>query len=80
MLATLSGEGGRLLPWERPDATRAIRSNLGLMRRGVLAMLDRDPVKRPPLTELLTCWTGLLEASTTVGPMPALDCTESLPL
>jgi hypothetical protein len=44
--------GEQPAPWE-DDASRALLQQVGLLRRAVLALLDRDAELRPSMSELI---------------------------
>ena len=51
---------GHALPWENPTPNAAQLGKLGVMREGVLLMLDRDPERRPRLSVLFQIWRRLM--------------------
>jgi hypothetical protein len=55
--------GEKLAPWENED-TNMLRK-LGMFRRAVLAMLERDPEKRASIGEFLHATRGILSRTLT---------------
>ena len=60
---TLTGK--QALPWEREaEHHDGQLPKLRVLRRSVLACLQRDPAARPTSRELLGAWNGLFESMT----------------
>jgi hypothetical protein len=64
--------GAEPLPWEHPETALACLRQLKVLRRSVLACVNRDPAARPAADELLGSWLNVFDA-TTVAP-GAADC------
>eukprot|EP00892_Ulva_mutabilis_P011411 jgi/Ulvmu1/8642/UM046_0047.1 len=59
--------GKQALPWEEGQLSAAQRSRLGVFRRPVLQLLERDPVRRPSLQQFCDMCTSIFSATTTVN-------------
>ena len=47
----ITGKGRGKLPWERVPLDAAIRQQLGVFRKVVLQLLDRNPLNRPSMQD-----------------------------
>jgi hypothetical protein len=63
-----AASGQTLLPWEQQDTPqhRSHMRHLGFLRGLILAMLDRDPVRRITMTEMQSRLKMLVKAETTM--------------
>lgn len=59
--------GKQPLPWEEGQLTAAQRSRLGVFRRPVVQLLERDPSRRPSLQQFCDMCTSIFSATTTVN-------------
>lgn len=59
--------GEQPLPWEGERLTGAQRTRLGVFRRPVLQLLERDPARRPTLQQFCDMCTSIFSATTTVN-------------
>jgi hypothetical protein len=56
--------GNQALPWEDQQSAQVLLPRLRVLKRSILACLERDPSKRPKSTEVLGKWISLLETET----------------
>lgn len=59
----IEGKKGQKLPWERNPMKPRLAQKLGMFRKLVLALLNRDPSKRPPMKTFCTACTRVLSRS-----------------
>lgn len=51
MHGAITGEGTEKLPWEITPLDTAIKKHLGVFRKVVLQLLDRNPANRPDMQQ-----------------------------
>lgn len=59
--------GEQPLPWEGAGLSAAQRSRLGVFRRPVMQLLERDPGRRPSLSQFCDMASSIFSATTTVN-------------
>lgn len=63
--------GRTLLPWERlGPLSPEQRNKLGIMRKPVLSLLERDPEKRPAMAVIVALLSALFEGKLPDGAYP----------
>jgi hypothetical protein len=64
VIKEIMGEGEFRLPWEGPDAGRALLKRAGKLRSSILQLLHRDPDERLTLDAFLRYCYNMLSTTT----------------
>lgn len=62
----IEGCNGQLLPWEGGNFSPTAKSQLGIFRRYILKLLERDPSLRPSMAQFCDMCSRILTATTTL--------------
>ena len=62
----IEGKHGQQLPWEDACMTATDRKNLGFFRSSLMALLSRDPARRPSMDKFCESCDRVLAGTTTV--------------
>ena len=57
--------GAAPLPWESAQGRKRHIPELRFLRRSVMSLLERDPLKRPTSQQLLQSWNNLFDSHST---------------
>ena len=63
-MAQIVGEGGRQLPWEEDPQRGELLWRLGALKRHTMALLDRDPARRPSMRAFVNACERVLASTT----------------